>query len=233
MVRWTRRLDRFASWWWDAVLLAVFVVVTVLVARGSTAGLDLGVRDWVRAHQPGFAHQAAWALNYLGQGWLVMWIITGGLTVLLLVRSRSWRALLPGAAGFVLTYVTLGPLKVWTHRDAPSSDLPNAVEMFNPLAVGYSASYPSGHVVNAIVWWGIIVILASRMWTLPPTLVRWLRVAPPVIVLLTTTYLSYHWITDGIAALALGLLLDRLIHRVDWDAVLPDLRRARVAAAAR
>ncbi|MDI1465832.1 phosphatase PAP2 family protein [Catellatospora sp. KI3] len=226
VVKWTRRLDRFASWWWDVALVAVFVLVTVLVARGVTADLDLGVRDWVQTHQPTWAHWLAWLLNYLGQGWLVTWILTGGLTVLLLVRSRSWRALLPWASGFLLTYVTLGPLKIWTHRDAPSSALPNAVEMFNPLAVAYSNSYPSGHVVNAIVWWGLIVILASRMWRLPPVLVRWLRVAPPVIVLLTTTYLSYHWITDGIAALALGLLLDRLIHRVDWDAVLPDLRKA-------
>ena len=66
-----------------------------------------------------------------------------------------------------------------------------------------------------------IVILASRLWRLPPRLVRWVRVAPPVIVLCTTTYLSHHWITDGLAALALGLLLDRIIHRVDWDVLLP------------
>jgi membrane-associated phospholipid phosphatase len=163
-------------------------------------------------------------LNYLGQGWLVMWIITGSLTVTLLVRFRDWRVVLPGGMAFLLTYLTIGPLKLWTHRDAPSSDLPSAVELFNPLAVDYSNSYPSGHVVNAIVWWGVIVILASRLWPLPPTLVRWMRVAPPVIVLCTTTYLSHHWLTDGLAALALGLLLDRLIHRVDWDRILPPRR---------
>ncbi|GAA1420212.1 hypothetical protein GCM10009662_76070 [Catellatospora coxensis] len=220
----TRRLSRFDSWWWDVVLVAVLALITLLAARGATEGLDLGVRDWVQSQQPGWAHTVARALNYLGQGWLVMWIITGSLTVTLLVRTRDWRVLLPGVTGFLLTYLTIGPLKLWTHRDAPSSSLPNAVELFNPLAVAYSNSYPSGHVVNAIVWWGIIVILASRLWRLPPTLVRWMRVAPPVIVLCTTTYLSHHWVTDGLAALALGLLLDRIIHRIDWNAILPPAR---------
>ncbi|MEV4413633.1 phosphatase PAP2 family protein [Catellatospora sp. NPDC049609] len=220
----TRRLSRLDSWWWDAALLAVLALVTVLAIRGVTADLDLGVRDWVAGHRPQWAYWVAFVLNYLGQGWLVMWMLTGGLTVALLIRHRDPRVVLPGVMGFLLTYLTIGPLKLWTHRDAPSSALPNAVEFFNPLAVAYSNSYPSGHVVNAIVWWGVIVILASRLWRLPPALVRWMRVAPPVIVVWTTTYLSHHWITDGVAAVALGLLLDRLIHRVDWDALLPPRR---------
>jgi hypothetical protein len=48
-----------------------------------------------------------------------------------------------------------------------------------------------------------------------------MRVAPPVIVVLTTTYLNYHWVTDGLGAVALGLLLDRVLHRFRWDAILP------------
>ena len=106
-------------------------------------------------------------------------------------------------------------------RDAPSSKLPNAVEFFNHDAVNYSMSYPSGHVVNSIVWWGVIALLASRLWPIPD---RWLiamRVTPPVIVVLTTTYLNYHWVTDGLAAVTLGLLLDRVLHRFRWDAILP------------
>ena len=41
----------------------------------------------------------------------------------------------------------------------------------------------------------------------------------PAIVLVTTTYLSFHWITDGLAAILLGLLLDRILRRVPWDAI--------------
>jgi membrane-associated phospholipid phosphatase len=101
--------------------------------------------------------------------------------------------------------------------------LPNAVEFFNEqaLANGYAMGYPSGHVVNSIVWWGVIALLASRLWEIPA---RWLwvmRVVPPVIVVCTTTYLGHHWVTDGLAAITVGLLLDRIIHRFRWEVILP------------
>jgi len=119
---------------------------------------------------------------------------------------------LPWALAFGLTYLTLGPLKVWSMRAAPTYEGPNAVEFFNHAAKadGYALGYPSGHVVNAIVWWGVIALLLRKKS-------QALRVIPPAIVLCTTTYLGFHWLTDGIAAILLGLLLDRLIHRFRWD----------------
>jgi membrane-associated phospholipid phosphatase len=42
------------------------------------------------------------------------------------------------------------------------------------------------------------------------------RVLPPVVVFCVTTYLGFHWITDSIAGLLLGLVLDRLLVRVPW-----------------
>ena len=44
----------------------------------------------------------------------------------------------------------------------------------------------------------------------------WLRIAPPVIVFCTTVYLNFHWLTDSIAGLLLGVLLARLLVRVPW-----------------
>ena len=48
---------------------------------------------------------------------------------------------------------------------------------------------------------------------------------PPAIVFCTTTYLSFHWITDSVAGLFLGLILTRLMARVPWDTLpLPPLK---------
>ncbi len=211
------------GWWQEAGLVCLFVLITVGVAQGWSHGLDEGVRAFVRDYQVTAVRWAMRGLNLFGQGSVVNWLLGFGLSVLLWWRKRRWQVFLPWAAGFFLTYVTLGPLKIWTMRDGPNSKLPNAVEFFNhdALAAGYAQSYPSGHVVNSIVWWGVIAILASRLWEIPP---RWqvaMRVVPPLIVLVTTTYLGYHWVTDGLAAVTLGLLLDRLIHRFRWDAILP------------
>jgi membrane-associated phospholipid phosphatase len=84
------------------------------------------------------------------------------------------------------------------------------VEFFNRDAT-YTMSYPSGHVVNAIVWWGVIVWLALKVARVP---VKLMRLAPPIIVFCTTIYLGFHWLTDNVAAVFLGLFLTRIIDRV-------------------
>jgi membrane-associated phospholipid phosphatase len=46
--------------------------------------------------------------------------------------------------------------------------------------------------------------------------IRPLRIAPPATVIVTTTYLGFHWLTDAAAGLLLGLLLDRVLGRIPW-----------------
>ncbi|HCT75391.1 MAG TPA: PA-phosphatase [Micromonosporaceae bacterium] len=202
---------------------AFFGLITLAAAKGWTAGMDEAVRGFCREHQVTVINWLAIGLNKLGQGVVVAWILGGGLTLLLLWRTRRWQAVLPWAMAFFLTYITLGPIKIWSMRTSPNSNLPNAVEFFNEAAKadGYAMGFPSGHVVNSIVWWGVTVLAASRLWDIPARWQLWMRLAPPVIVLCTTTYLGHHWLTDGLAAVAVGLLIDRLIHRLRWEDMLP------------
>ncbi|MCI4063037.1 phosphatase PAP2 family protein [Micromonospora sp. R77] len=220
---------RPAGWWWDAALLAALVALTVALATGHLFGLDRAVADWAGAHRPTAARWLAMILNYLGQG-TPLTLLAAGLGVLLAVRLRSVRPVLPPVTAFVLTFLTIGPLKVWTARPAPTASVKEpflppdrTLPLFqHDLPVSYAQSYPSGHVANAIVWYGVLALLlgpllASFGRTVPPHLVTLVRVLPPVIVLGTTTYLGWHWLTDSVAGLLLGLLLDRILRRVPWD----------------
>ncbi|WP_204035670.1 phosphatase PAP2 family protein [Micromonospora qiuiae] len=220
---------RPAGWWFDAVLLAALVGLTAALAAGMLFGIDRAVADWADAHRPTAARWIAIVLNYLGQG-TPLTLIAAGLAVLLAVRLRSVRPLLVPVTAFVLTLLTIGPLKVWTARPAPSA---SSKEPFLPaertlplfqddLPVRFAQSYPSGHVANAIVWYGVIALLLAPLLAglgraMPRALVLVVRIVPPAVVLGTTTYLGWHWLTDSVAGLLLGLLLDRLLHRVPWD----------------
>jgi membrane-associated phospholipid phosphatase len=131
---------------------------------------------------------------------------------------------LPIVAAFALSYLLVGPVKLFTDRAAPRSPAPDAAELF---ADPDGWSYPSGHVVNAIIWYQVLALLA-RAWLRatgrpePSWAVRRaLRVGPPAVISLTVTYLAFHWLTDVLAAIPLGLLLDRMLARVDWG---PPLR---------
>jgi membrane-associated phospholipid phosphatase len=213
-------------------LLAGFVALTVALARGHLLGLDRDVADWADAHQPALLHWPARVLNYLGQGGQVLMPLAILLGAAVAWRRRSVRPILPIAGAFVLTYVTIGPLKLWFDRAAPHSTLADRAEIFNHLPPGeYGLSYPSGHVANAIVWYGVIALLAGALLgaldrpALSPAARMAIRVLPPAIVFTSTTYLAFHWITDSVAGLLLGLVLTRLLARIPWDDLpLPPLR---------
>jgi membrane-associated phospholipid phosphatase len=220
---------RPAGWWWDGLLLAGLVALTVALATDHLFGIDRAVADWSADPRPTAARWVAMLLNFLGQG-TPLALIAAGLGVLLAVRLRSVRPVLLPVAAEVVTYLTIGPLKVWTARPAPSASVKEpflppdrTLPLFqDDLPVRFAQSYPSGHVANAIVWYGVLALLLAPLLrtfgrTMPPRLVTVIRVAPPLVVLCTTTYLGWHWLTDSIAGLLLGLLLDRLLHRVPWD----------------
>jgi membrane-associated phospholipid phosphatase len=221
------------GWWFDLVLVALFVALSAALASGHLLKLDQDVANWVDQHQPGPLYWTARVLNYLGQGGQVLMSVSIVLAAWLVWRVRSVRPLVVFVAAFVLTYLTIGPLKIWMSRAAPHSTQPTRVELFNhQLPPGeYSVGYPSGHVANALVWYGVIALLISgllRAYGKPPLAPRLhalIRGLPPAILFGTTTYLAFHWITDSVAGLLLGLVLTRLLARVPWDEVpLPRLR---------
>jgi membrane-associated phospholipid phosphatase len=221
------------GWWFDLVLLVGFALLTVALANGHLLSLDERVAGWAVDHRPAPVYWVLRVLNYLGQGGQVLMPVAVVLAAVVVWRRQSIRPLLVFAAAFVLTYVTIGPLKIWLDRAAPAFPGPERLELFNPWASGIEAmSYPSGHVANALAWYGVIAVLLNallRSLDRPPLSSRAyaaLRVLPPAIVFVTTTWLAFHWITDSVAGLLLGLVLTRLLARVPWDAIpLPGLPR--------
>lgn len=209
-------------WWPDLLALAAFVALTVALARGHLLDLDQRVADWVFAHNPDPVYWTARVFNYLGQGAQVLMPVALILTFLLWRRTRSIRAGLPFAAAFVLTMFTIGPAKIFFDRAAPRFDGPDKTILFNPNATGDEAmSYPSGHVANSFVWYAVIALLLAAV--LGRALSRreklLVRVLPVAIVFVTTVYTGFHWLTDSIAALFLGLVLARLLERIPWDRI--------------
>jgi membrane-associated phospholipid phosphatase len=205
------------GWLPDAVLVALLAALTAAVAAGLTHGLDLAIRDWADAHRPTPAYVIARGLNFLGQG-SPLAIVAAALAVLLAWRVHSVRPVLPVLTAYVLLAATVGPMKLLTDRAAPHRP-PGTAHREEFLSGGMS--YPSGHTANTVVWYGVLVLLLGALApaALRPAARLALRLGPPAIVAVVTTYLGFHWITDTVAGLLAGLLLDRLLRRIDWDAV--------------
>ena len=202
---------RPASWWPDLLLVIGVAALTAALAAGWFLGVDVAVAHWCDAHRPERFNWLVYAGTTLGQGGP----LSGACAVLALWlgwRRHTVRPVLPVAAAFLLTTAATYPVKTVAARPAPHAQIPHP-ERFGLGGV----SYPSGHLVVVVVWYGVLALLVSP-W-LPDGWRRVLRVAPVVLVTVTTIYHGYHWVSDDVAGLMLGLLLDRLLRRVDWDRV--------------
>jgi membrane-associated phospholipid phosphatase len=196
-------------------LLIAFVVLTaVLAARSPLLGLDLAIAEWCDAHRPAAAGVIGLGFNHLGQG-TPLTLLTLAVALWRARTLRSVRPVLVPVVAYSLTYLTIGPLKVLSARPAPHYH-----KVANPewlFSVPGEMSYPSGHVVNSLVWYTALSLVLCGV--LSP---RWqwtMRLVPVLVVVTTTTYLGHHWFTDDVAAVLLGIVLSRVLLRIRWDLV--------------
>jgi membrane-associated phospholipid phosphatase len=206
---------RRLGWWFDILLLAAVAGLTALLAAGHLLDLDLAVSDWAYAHDPTVLRGVALVGNQLGQSGPFLAVFTLA-ALWLLYRRRDVRPLILVLFTWFFAALVVAPIKELSSRDAPSSELPNRVELFN-TAADYNWSYPSGHMVNSFVWFFTLVLLLE--WLFGARVRRWepaLRIAPPIIVFCTTVYLNFHWLTDSIAGLLLGMVMGRVMARIPW-----------------
>jgi len=203
-----------AGWWFDALLVIGFALLTTVLWQGHLLFIDLAVRNWADGHQPAAVHDVAFLLNHLGQGGFFT-IFATVVALFLVWRRHSVRPILPVAMAFLLTFVVITVLKDVSDRAAPHAnhDVPSVL---HPERFGSGGiSYPSGHLGNALVWYGVVALLFT-LWV-PLAWRRVIRIAPPVILAVTTVYLGYHWLSDTLAGIMLGSLLWRVIGRIPWD----------------
>ncbi|MGW5668213.1 phosphatase PAP2 family protein [Micromonospora sp. NPDC003776] len=197
-----------AGWLFDGLLVAGLAGLTAaLVWWPPLLRLDIAVRDWCDRHRPGPVNALMVVLDHLGQGGPLT-TVTVLVSFWLAWRYRTVRPIIPaGLAPIVSTLLIVG-LKRWTSRGAPHH---GSVELFSG---GWEEYYPSGHVSNAIVYYGVLAMLLAPY--LPVAARRVLQWAPGVLTFIGTTYLGYHWLTDSVGGYLLGLLIVRLLLRVPW-----------------
>jgi membrane-associated phospholipid phosphatase len=198
-------------WRIELLLLAGFGALTLALAAGALLDVDVAVRDWCQTHRYLPLPELARVLNFCGSANLLAPVLLA-LGGWLALRGHTLRPILLVVVTFASGYLVVVPLKMLTDRAAPHSAQPDSVHLF---ANDSGWSYPSGHLVNAVIWYPLLILLIEQLRgrPLPVRVRRVLRVAPVVVVTATVTYLGFHWLTDAAAGLLLGLALERTLRR--------------------
>ncbi len=200
------------SWWAMAVSLVVAAVVTAdLLAAGWLERMDLRVAETVGGWdlQDSGAYLLVWAVTQVG-GRVTILVVLAVLVGYLAWRRRTWLPLVRVLIALGLLTAVVYGIKHGTGRTAPG--FPGSYFFHDD-----GASFPSGHVANAVLMWGVARWQAVE-YGLPSRVQRafwWLSVAGPVATGLAMVSLNFHWITDAVVGAAVGVLLLGVVHALD------------------
>jgi membrane-associated phospholipid phosphatase len=200
------------SWWLLLAALAVGCVVTIdLLTRGALERMDLWVSevvsDWDLADSA--AYPVVWLVTQLGGRGTIL-VVLAVLVGYLAWRRRTWLPLIRVLVALALLTVAVYALKHGTGRTAPA--FPGSF-FFTPDG----ASFPSGHVANAVLMWGVARWQAAE-YGLPARvqqMFRLLHVLGPLATAVAMVSLDFHWVTDAVVGAAVGVLLLGVVHTLD------------------
>jgi membrane-associated phospholipid phosphatase len=200
--------------WWllvAALVIGGLVTVDLLLTRGPLEPMDLRVSELVSGWglQESTAYPFVWAVTQLGGRGTIL-VVLAGLVGYLAWRRRSWLPLVRVLVALALLTATVYAIKDGTGRTAPG--FPGS---FFFHADG--ASFPSGHVANAVLMWGVARWQAVQ-YGLPGGIQRmfWLlSLAGPVATGVAMVSLDFHWVTDAVVGAAVGLVLLGAVHALD------------------
>jgi membrane-associated phospholipid phosphatase len=199
-------------WFKRSSWVSVFGSVTVLAAvtvlawvAGPVAELDVMIARWIESLQGPTGMAVLRALGSLGRLEFLAALLAC-VAVTTARRTGSWVPVGQAAFTVLAGNLVVSGLKVVTARPAP------AAGVVDFLAGG--VSYPSGHVANSVAAGGCLLALAVSRYSAPDQprgLTRGIQVAAialPVVVSVAVLYLGYHWLTDVLAGVAVGVLVN-------------------------
>ncbi len=198
-------------WWAVALGVALTVLVTVnLLSRGALERMDLSVSevvsDW--GLRDSAAYWPVWVLTQAG-GRVTILVVLAGLVGWIAWRRRSLVPLVRVVVALALLTAVVYAFKYGTGRTAPA--YPGSFFHRD------GASYPSGHVANAVLMWGVARWQAVE-FGLPARAQRafWvLSVVGPVVTGVAMVALDFHWVTDALVGAAVGVVLLGVVHALD------------------
>lgn len=180
-------------------IAGAFVVLAVLAAVDGGQVLrtwDRPIQEWVEARRTHTLDGVFRGLSQLGG----ITVVATGLALVFILVFRACHAL-----GLVLlAAMAARPGLEWLLKEAVDRSRPD----LERLVAGTGPSFPSGHVMAAVAFWGLVppvvaLLTRRRAWW-------WASVVASAGIVLSVgasrVYLGVHWFTDVVAALLVGSL---------------------------
>lgn len=163
---------------------------------------DVKISLWIQEIDPPFFEPTMRAISFISSV-IPAVIIVGVVVILLCVLGKRLEAIFIGASTAVVVSFINWLLKLAIDRPRPTN------ELIQVLATGNEASFPSGHTLYAMMFYGFMFYLSPRLIK-NMAAVNVLRSILILLILATMTsriYLGAHWFSDTLGSIFLGGLV--------------------------
>jgi membrane-associated phospholipid phosphatase len=202
--------------------LFLFGGLTILVTGGATAATDLIVTHTVQSQVPAWLGSVLIGVSALGFPPLSNVLVAVIVGLFFLAGRRLEAGFLLGASASVFLTESI---KAVIGRPRPATDLVNV------LAGAGGMSFPSGHTLFYVTFFGFLAYIAYALWKPGWFRTTVLTVCTGLILLVgpSRIWMGQHWFSDVLASYALGMtylwLLVQLYSRLRLDPAPPKLKQ--------
>jgi len=205
-----RRQMNIALRWCGALLLGFVLVTLDVINKGLLYGVDQFVADLTRPKLSGFTNFLVLRIDDLGLRWItaLILLVTAGL---ISRRFRSFRPLNLAFLSLVFLNIFVGASKIFFGRCKARED-------FDICMFSGGMAYPSGHVANALVTWGLVAYIIFRYTHRAPfegLRFYWLVAVITIAVGAASLLRNTHWFTDLLGGVFLGGAILVLVVAID------------------
>ena len=206
-----RRAQMMSALRWSGALFISFVLVTLdIYFEGLLWRIDQYFADIKRPVFTGFTNFLILRIDDLGLRWVTASILLI-MAIMVSRRFKSWRPLNLSILSLIFLNLFVGAAKIGFGRCKARED-------FDLCMFSGGMAYPSGHIANALVTWGLFAYIIFRYTHRAPFeglrlywLVALISIAVGIVSLLRNT----HWFTDLIGGMFLGGSILVLVVAID------------------
>jgi len=182
------------------LLIIAFTSLSVFIANHPILQFDIRASLFVQQYQADWLDKLMLAISFFGE---LPWSLLSVLVVAAIFYWQKFKREGLFMASILLSGLIILGIKNMINRPRPTTFYVRLVE------VNRFQSYPSGHVLSYVLFFGFLIILMDRLETIPKitrNIVTYLSAFLMISIAPSRIYLGAHWFTDTLGGFLLGLI---------------------------